>query len=50
MFLGGLGLTGWGTQDLHEVGKFEGHIDVWRNNTIAKNAQLCDEIYNEAGV
>lgn len=28
MFLGGLGLVGWGAQDFHEVGKFEGHIDV----------------------
>jgi hypothetical protein len=28
MFLGGSGLVGWGAQDFHEVGKFEGHIDV----------------------
>jgi hypothetical protein len=24
---------------MSEVGKFEGHIDVWRNKTIEKNAQ-----------
>jgi hypothetical protein len=49
MFLVGLGLIGSGGQNFQEVGKFEGHIDVWRNNTIQKNAQLCDRIFSETG-
>jgi hypothetical protein len=34
---------------MSEVGKFEGHIDVWRNKTIEKNALICDMAYNETG-
>jgi hypothetical protein len=49
MFLVGLGLIGSGGQNFHEIGKFEGHIDVWRNNTMPKNALICDRIFSETG-
>jgi hypothetical protein len=50
MFLGGLGLVGWGAQDFHEVGKFEGHTDIWNRSRIEKNTLICDAIYDETGL